>query len=399
MSDTYTSHQTGSTRNMQIVRLLSVCMVLPSIVWFPFGPDHFELPKAMLLIGFVCAGISVLCIYPPKNIRVDAVFCFLLCLLVCSHGLAFVTSIDTSLSLSGVAYRYGGFVTHLFLLLWTGLLYVYWSNVPRTQQDIFYVMYIYTIGIICVMACVSGIIPIGPFQMEYFDSRVFGLIGNPNTLALLTFLGILFVHRTATRHKKIFWYVLFSLTIILTGSKVVCGLLFLFFFILMVQSKKNLPYVAALFLCLLGAVVLAPRVFLLSLESESVRERLALYATAYTHVAEVPVFGFGQDTQSALLTMWDGQIHEGAIIDRFHSEIFEVLFTRGWFGLCVTAAFLVYTYVCAWRARMFTALLALVSIHMFVLVHFHTISTLVLYSVLVVFIHSSYLQYRRFLLL
>ncbi|GEM_PF-5139683 len=333
----------------------------------PFSStDIFEFPKLFLLIiavGFLTIVTIVDFVFQgaPKIKSIPKAFIFLGIFLF-GETLAYAFSSDRSISLMGAPFRFQGLLTHIHYVLLLFVTYFFFHRHPREKtKGIF--------GWLVAALIVSQGAALFPYAISFesesfflwmhpsfFYDRVYGTFGNPNFLAvfLITTLPFLVLALSKKRHlvmTALFWIFLgiTLVTLFLTGSRsawiaVIMG--FLLWGVLKAIKKQGFAMLAVTVLLVvlgIGGIILQqsnpiPSLERLSVKSEnltSLKTRLSLWKAGTQLFLSRPLTGFGQDAiKNNIEPYLPDRLKANDVfyIDRTHSELIDILVTRGFFS-------------------------------------------------------------------
>lgn len=392
--------------------LLALLLLGTSLAFNPLlNTEAFEYPKliALVVLGGVLTVVNILAFWnKPMKWRFSLEWLFL-GLILLSQVLAFVFSANQDVALIGRGMRYQGLLTEINYLLVFFNSYLFFKKYRDEETRGIFHWLIFLLLAACAMALVGYSSQVIIFDPVLFYDRVFGSFGNPNYLAsflivLLPLYVIAYRPRPSRRLVDFFVGLIVIVgTLFLTGCRSawiasIAG--FGFWGLLEFWRRRNFRVlgVTALLVVVVGALVFAVTngdggsrvVERLSVKSENLNSldtRISMWGAGFELSLDSPVFGYGQDSiQDHIDPYLPDDLRENEVfyVDRTHSELIDLAVTVGYFGL---AAYLGFFLVVLWRAvRKYDgkdlyfagALIGLITIHIYQLVNFSTISTNVL---------------------
>lgn len=327
--------------------------------------DIFEFPKLLLLI--ILVGFLIIVTFMNWNIHGMPKFAqwpkafFFIGLIFIGEILAFVFSTNYDLSLIGAPFRFQGFLTNIhYLLLFTVSYFFFFGNPRQKTKDVFRWLVIALVA--------SSVIALLPYTLSYetaslflwfhpsfFYDRVYGTFGNPNYLAAFIITALPFLIIQIHFKKRLGMIlavpvvVLVLTTLFLTGARsawIASAIGFLAWGIFRAFKKQGAAMlVVTLTIVFLvgGAIAFEQRLPSAPLERLSVRSenltslktRFALWKAGFQLFLAHPLTGVGQDAIKDSIEPYLPErlkANEVFYIDRTHSELADILATRGIFA-------------------------------------------------------------------
>ena len=261
--------------------------------------------------------------------------------------IVFFLSKNQTLSFFGTFERHQGLMYSIIILTFLFLL------ITLNKKSL-HKIFVYTTHLLalCSLYGISQHLGYDPFfneSISIFSSRISSLLGNPNILsqALLISIGMTYYLLQYHNNNSKFQTLMTSsimiqiFTLFLTGSRVVIILFLLATIIGTLYFYRKNDKVRIFIVC----IVIATCLFTLSTErfsgilnDSSVLTRVALFKSTLSNIHLIPIFGFGQDSQSIFTNLiYPMNLISNSLdqpkIDRIHNVFLDILVTRGIAGL------------------------------------------------------------------
>ena len=327
------------------------------IIFLPQLVLMYDLPKTALLITSVSIFWTLLIwkILATKTIsfpKINKFFWIFLGLFLASFIISTILSESTHLSFFGSYWRQNGLLQLIFyFLLFLGIV-IYFSDKKQTKDLPQLIKYI------CYGGILSAIYAIWQSISSGMGLRVFGTIGQPNSLAtyLLMVAPFILVYffQSKTRKTNIFWGIglfLVFLAMALTISRtMIVGILGIIIFLAIFYRKWIfLSLIGCFFLSVLAINLLSnysfiseniflSRFIFKGWAFHSVESRFVIWESVLKMIQAKPITGYGPDMLSeSYLQFANPQIFYFEKIDNFvdraHNELLDITVNQGIVGL------------------------------------------------------------------
>lgn len=357
--------------------ILGVLVWAGGLLFLPlYVTDPFEYPKAMafiVIVGLLTMLTLAHAISSEKSVSWKSfpLEVKLLFGVIAAQFLAFVFSTNSSISLLGAPFRFQGLIAQLTLAVYfLNVVYIFRYFRPNDSRKTFFV-WLVGAGVVSALVSLTPFVVDYPFfDLEGFQNRVFGALGNPNYLAvyltgIIPFLGLFFSHKSWwIRVVSVAALLLLLAVLFLTGSRsawlsLVLGLFFVSILVVLKQKSWRMLVMILSVVVLLVGVFLFQRFYetdllhRFSLTKDnvgSVSTRGYLQEAGLKLFLERPVFGTGQEMVIDHIEPYLPEYlksNDIFYIDRTHNEFLDVLVMQGLVGFL---AYILFWGILLWRA-------------------------------------------------
>ncbi|MBI2638864.1 O-antigen ligase family protein [Candidatus Peregrinibacteria bacterium] len=346
---------------------LSLLVIGSALLVNPWSAnDIFEFPKLIMFIGFTgFLAITFIVEFAigsaPKWREMPKEFIFLIIMLA-GEILAFIFSTNRHISLAGAPFRFQGLLTSLHSIVFLCTVFFFFSRNPKEKTD---AVFLSLIGAL-IASAVIALLPYAVsfesdnfllwFHPAFFFDRVYGTFGNPNYFAAFLITGLPFLvawknfQRGRLKKFIVALLIIFILIVLfLTGARsawIASVIGFLLWGALKAVKKHGFAMLAitlAIILLGIGGIIFQqarPSLGLerLSIQSKnltSMQTRLYLWKSGLKLFLTRPLTGVGQDAIRYNIEPYlpdHLKANEAFFIDRTHSELIDILATRGIFA-------------------------------------------------------------------
>jgi len=368
----------------EIVDLLIEFVYLMTIFAVPiyfsaFFPTYnvFELSKLFIFRTLVWCLFFLTTIkiifYWPKNFTVFKKYFIFPTIFIVGLGISLFFSGNIAQSFFGSYGRQAGYLNNLFYFAWFVLLVfnIRTINNKFSRSDSRDTLekrinrIIFTINLSGLIVAAYGILQIMGIDFlswpenPLFTRRTFSTFGQPNFLAswlLLVFpLAAYSIYNNKKMLVRFFYFLVLAAEIIALfftssrggvvafGLTVLIAIIYLIFFTKIKRSHKIWASSGLLIIMILGAFglnLIIPGRFssLTNLKEGSTAVRVNFYNAAYDAILSKPLFGYGLENSGEILIDyyrpdWGIFGDVGAVTDRVHNLVLDIILTTGLFGL------------------------------------------------------------------
>src|SRR3989339_56146 len=347
---------------------------------------------------------------------------FFLIMFFVGHILAFIFSTNKNISLLGTPFRYQGFLSYLYYVLFLlNTIYVFKNNKINIFKWLNVLLFL-----VCALAISPYLLPyIYPFiyfNPAFFYNRVYGTFGNPNYLAsfIIAILPIaIFTWKQSfsnklIRNANIVMIFLFVVTLFLTGSRsawVASILSFGIFGILKIIKEKD--YKILITICIIFSLILigiefkkyiapiVPQIERLKLDttkSNSIATRKTLWQIGIKMIRNEPFTGYGHDMlQKNINPLLPDNLKSDPtyFIDRTHNELLDIILMHGFLTFIGYIGLISLTwingikiYVYEKQKSMMPVLIGITSLNFYHIMNFSSITSNILLFLMIGYIIS-----------